>query len=391
MILRTIVIIILLALIFFVVVPVALYMAGVNIFSGNSGNNIAPVAPQQTGIPQVSGILIRSEDGGGAWKNAGLSEDPKIAFPSAVYSFAIHPNDSNTLYLGGAASGLWKSTNQGRTWNQVVDESGILDPNADIYDIKITNTNPGVMYVAAYQKNHGRVLKSEDGGAHFIELYATSKDRAGVFGVIIDPTDKKHLLAVTGEGALIETTNGGQTWRIKKLFTRPIVRIIANPDTIQELYIINADGKVFKSVTGGKDWSDAIGAPLSENIVQGYELGIFDFFTQYTRGTGGIFILDPSNSSRLYSAQDARLLRSEDAGLTWQEVTLLFPKELLPPTAVAIDPRKNSIIFVVAGDQLQKSIDDGVTWRNIQLPANLHIISLIIHPKDSNVMFAVVK
>lgn len=390
MILRTIVFIILFALIFLVVVPFALYVAGVNIFSGNKAQNVTPVAPQQTGIPQIVGILIRSEDGGVAWNSAGISENPNVAFPLAIYSFVVHPQDRNAIYLGGVASGLWKSINQGRTWNQVVDKSGTLDSNADIYDIKIVGTNPDVIYVAAYQKNYGRILKSEDGGEHFIELYATSKDKAGVFGVIADPADKKHLLAVTGEGALIETTNGGQTWRIKKLFTRPMVRIIAHSSSIQELYIINADGKVFKSVTGGKDWSDAISALASERVVPGYELGIFDFFTKRTKGTGGIFMLDPSNTLRVYSAQDTRLLRSEDAGLTWNEMTLLFPKELLPPTAVAVDPHISSTIFVAAGDKLQKSTDDGVSWRNIPLPADIHIMSLIIHPKDSHIMFAMV-
>lgn len=387
MILRTIVFIILLALIFFVVVPVALYLAGVNIFSGN---NVTPSASRQTEIPKISGILIRSEDGGSNWKSAGISENPNVAFPSAIYSFVIHPQDSNAIYLGGAVSGLWKSTNQGRTWNQVVDASGVLAPNADIYDIKIASANPDVMYVAAYQKNNGRVLKSEDGGEHFTELYVTSKNKAGVFGVIADPADKKHLLAVTGENALIETFNGGQTWRIKKLFIRPIARLIGNPRNIQELYVINADGKVFKSVTGGKDWSDEIGALPSEPVVPGYELGLFDFFTQHAKGKGEIFMLDPSNASRVYSAQGTRLVRSEDAGLTWSEVTLLFSKELLPPTALAIDPYKSSTIFVVAGDELQKSTDDGATWRNIPLPDGVRILSLIIHPKDSKIMFAVV-
>ena len=387
MILRIIIFIIFFAVIFLVAVPAALYVAGVNIFSGN---DVTPATPQKTGAPQVFGILIRSEDGGITWKNAGVSENPNAAFPSAIYSMVTHPKDSNILYLGGVASGLWKSINQGRTWNQVIDEDHILDLRADVYDIKIIGTNPDVMYVAAYQKNHGRILKSEDRGEHFTQLYATSADKAGVFSIVVDSADTKHVVAVTGEGALIETANDGQTWRVKKLFTRPLARLIAYRDNINELYIINADGKVFKSVTAGRDWSDAIATLSSENTVPGYELGIFDFFTRHAKGTGGIFMLDPSNSSRMYSAQDTRLLRSEDAGLTWHEMTLLFPKELLPVTAVAIDPHKSSTIFVAAADEFQKSTDDGLTWRNVPLPGGLRISSLIIHPKDSTIMFAMV-
>jgi photosystem II stability/assembly factor-like uncharacterized protein len=92
----------------------------------------------------------------------------------------------------------------------------------------------------------------------------------------------------------------------------------------------------------------------------------------------------------VYSAQDTRLLRSEDAGLTWHEMTLLFPKELLPLTALAVDPRKSGTIFVAAGNELQQSTDDGVTWRNIPIPAGVRMTSLIIHPKDPTIMFATV-
>ena len=389
MILRIIIFIIILAIIFFVVIPLVLYISGVTIFPGTGISPVAP--PQQTNAPERLGILIRSEDTGTAWKHAAISEDPNVAFPTAIYSIAVHPKDNNILYLGGKASGLWKSINQGRTWNQVTDASHTLDSHADIYDIKIISTNLDSIYVAAYQKNHGRILKSEDSGAHFTEMYATSADNAGVFSIVIDPTDTNHLLAVTGEGTLIETINSGQTWRVKKLFTRPLMRLIANPGNIQELYIINAEGSLFKSVTGGKDWSDPIGALPSENVGFGDAPTFFDFFTKApAKAVGKIFFLDPSDSSRAYLVQDKRLLRSEDAGLTWQDVTLLFPQELLPLTALAVDPRKRSTIFAAVGNELHQSTDDGTTWRSIPLPADARITSLIIHPNDSHIMFAVI-
>lgn len=390
MILRTIGIFVFIVIVLFVVLPFALYLAGVNIFHGN---NPAPVVSQKTaqktGAAQTLGILIRSGDGGNNWENAAVSENPSSPFPGAIYSFVTHPKDNNIMYLGGASSGLWKSINGGRTWNRIVDENKILDPNADMYDIKIANTNLDLIYVSVYSKNHGRVLKTEDGGAHFTELYATSADKTGVFSVVTDFADKKHLLAVTGEGTLIETVNGGQTWRVKKLFSRPLVRLIASPGDTQELYAINADGNIFKSVTGGTDWSDAIGKSSQPNIGIEYPT-IFDFFSGGGRGLQPIFFLDPSNSSRIYLGQDKGLLRSEDQGLTWHEITLLFSKEVLPVTAVAIDPHKGSTIFVAAANELQKSTDGGASWRNVSLPVGIGITNLIIHPKDSNIMFAVV-
>lgn len=389
MIFRTIGIIIFLAIVFFVLIPFGLYFAGVNIFSGNN-TDIPPSTPQKTNTSQTLGVLIQSRDGGAHWENAAVSEHPNIPFPGTIYSFVTHPKDSNVIYLGGLASGLWKSVNGGRTWNRVADENHTLDPNADVYDIIIASANPDILYVAAYGKNHGRVLKSEDGGAHFTETYVTSAEKTGVFNVIVDVANKKHVLAATGEGTLIETVNGGQTWRVKKLFSRPLVRLIANPRDTQELYMINADGDIVKSVTGGNDWSDAIGKSSQSN--GGIEsLTIFDFFGGGAgKGLQPIFVLDPSHTSRIYSGREKSLLRSEDAGLTWKEITLLFSKDVLPVTAVAVDPRNSATIFVAAANELHTSTDDGVSWRNVPLPVGIRITNLIIHPKDSNIMFAVV-
>ncbi len=387
MILRIIAIIILIGLVLFVAVPFVLYLVGVNIFPGSS---VAPAASQKTIQAQTLGILMRSSDGGNKWENVALSENPTAAFPGAIYSFVIHADDSNVIYLGGAHSGLWKSTNGGRTWNRVTDASGILDASADVYTIKISSTNPNIIYIAAYVKNRGRVLKSEDAGEHFTELYATSVDKTVVFSIVVDPANIKHVLASTGEGMLIETVNGGQTWRIKKSFAKPLVRLVANPADIQELYAVNADGNVLKSVTGGNDWSDPIGKSSQSNVaLEQYPPKVFDFFGSSADTSQAIFILDPSDSSRAYLAGDKNFLRSNDAGLTWHEMTLLFAKELLPVTAVAVDPHKSSTIFVSAASELQKSTDDGATWSGVPLPTGMSIKNLIIDPKDSQIMFAI--
>ena len=101
-------------------------------------------------------------------------------------------------------------------------------------------------------------------------------------------------------------------------------------------------------------------------------------------------MLDPVNPSRIYFGLNKKLLRSADAGLTWKEVNLLFAKELLPVTAVAVDLYNASALFVAAAQELQKSTDDGLTWRDMPLLAGISIKRLFIHSQDSNIMFAVV-
>ena len=375
-----------------VIVPFTLYFLGVNIFPASKVETAAPQTSNTGKAPKQLGVLIRTQDGGATWENSAVSEDPSVTFPVTIYSFVMHPNDKDVMYVGGGASGLWKSINGGRTWNRSVDEARALDPQADVFDIEVTGANGDVIYLAAFEKNRGRILRSEDAGAHFRELYATSLEKKYVFDIVVDRTDKKHILAVTGEGALIETKNEGLTWRIKKTFTKPLVRLIPNPNNIQELYVINGDGEVYKSVTGGSNWTEERlgvsyqGTPALEE----YPPSIIKFAGGIAQGLGTVFMLDPNNASRVYLGLGKSLLRSGDGGFTWKEMNLLYSKDLLPVTAIAVDPHKSSVVYVAASQELQKSLDDGATWSSIALPAGVGVKKMFIHRQDSNVMFAVV-
>jgi len=392
MIARIIAIIILLGIAVFVILPFTLFWFGIDIFPHGSVS-VTP-RPQQSSVPKVSedlGILIRSEDGGVTWHNAARSENPTIPFPGQVYALVNHPKDPDVMYVTGMGAGLWKSINRGLTWNKVTDTNNVLIPEADVYDVELLGPNGDTMYVGVYEKTHGRILRSDDGGAHFTEIYVTSKEGAPVYDVLIDPADKKHILAVTGEGTVIETKNSGTTWRIKKIFAKPVMRLIGNPRDVLELYVINADGEVLKSVTGGSDWSDPLGTLQGERPwFEHYSPTLYDFFGSSLKGLDTVFTLDPNNASRVYLAFQKSLLRSHDAGLTWKEINLLFNKDILPVRALAIDPHKSSIIFIAAGEGLNKSTDGGETWSNIPLPAGVSIKRLMINSHDSNLMFGVI-
>ncbi len=392
MIARITVIIILLGIAVFIILPFTLFWFGINIFP-QGGVSVAP-QPQKSGISTVAedlGILIRSEDGGMTWHNAARSENPTIPFPSQVYALVNHPKDPDVMFMTGAGAGLWKSMNRGLTWNKVIDAGGVLVSDADVYDVELLGPNADTVYVAVYEKTHGRVLRSDDAGMHFKELYVTSKERAPVYDIVIDSTDKKHILAVTGEGTLIETKNAGTTWRIKKILAKPLMRLIANPYDVSELYAINADGEVLKSVTGGNDWSDPLGTPAGERPpLEHYSPTLYDLFGSPPKGLDTVFTLDSNNASRAYLAFQKSLLRSDDAGLTWKEMNLLFNKDLLPVRALAIDPHKSSIMFIAASGELNKSTDGGMTWSDIPLPAGVNIKRLMINSNDSKLMFAVI-
>jgi len=382
--LRIILIIIVILLGLLVLLPFILNIAGVRIFQvGSLGGEVGLVG---------EGLLL-STDGGRNWDNAAISEDKKIRFPAQILDLAFTPENPNLLFLGTKSSGLWKSENGGKSWRKVIDNTGGLKPDADIYKIAISRTNPQVMYLALLQSKRGRVLKSEDGGKTFREIYFVTADRFAVTDLYLDPQNPNHVFIVTGQGGLLETQNGGRSWRVKRWFSEVPTKLLVNPAFLREMYILTANGSLSKTLDGGENWADlntglrsAVNQqpfPPSGQVGLNPFAGIIHYY--------GIQALemDPNLSTTLYVGSQTGLLRSRDGGFTWKRLNVLIPPDALPVSSVAIDPRDSSIIFAAAANQLHKSEDGGVNWDVDILPTKSRIKKLLIHPLKPEVMFAI--
>lgn len=92
--------------------------------------------------------------------------------------------------------------------------------------------------------------------------------------------------------------------------------------------------------------------------------------------------------------------KTENAGTTWKP---LFDEQAVYSTGcITIDPNNPHVIWlgtgenvggrhVSFGDGIYKSEDDGVTWKNMGLDKSEHISKIIIHPGNSNVVWAAVQ
>ena len=88
--------------------------------------------------------------------------------------------------------------------------------------------------------------------------------------------------------------------------------------------------------------------------------------------------------------------KSEDGGTTFKPV---FDKEPVKSIgAVAIDPNNPQVLWagtgeswtrnsVSVGNGVYKSTDGGQTWTNVGLPATERITRIIVHPKNSNIVY----
>ncbi|MBU1289659.1 hypothetical protein KKG85_00180 [Patescibacteria group bacterium] len=206
------------------------------------------------------GGIYYSENGGETWEQMAVMENRFLITSLDVLSLAVHPDDAEILYLGSKGGGLYKSYSRGKYWHQITGEGEELSDGADIYDIAIDSENPDRIYLAVGQNKRGRVLRSEDGGGSWEEVYIIADKKQIVSEIAIDNYDSSVIYIKTSEGEFLKSADYGKTWQIVKWFEDAISKIAINPEA--ELVLSNAsqlfykaDSVLYRSLDGGENWT----------------------------------------------------------------------------------------------------------------------------------------
>jgi len=116
-----------------------------------------------------------------------------------------------------------------------------------------------------------------------------------------------------------------------------------------------------------------------------------------TSGRVGDIAVDPTDKKRWFVAvASGGVWKTENAGTTW---TPVFDGEgSYSIGCVTIDPHDPNVVWVGTGennsqrsvgygDGVYRSEDGGKSWKNVGLKASEHIGKILVHPKDSNVVY----
>ncbi|MFA0960758.1 glycosyl hydrolase [Roseivirga sp. BDSF3-8] len=243
-----------------------------------------------TGVPGKPNLYYFGSTGGGVWRTRdGGSSWENISdgyFGGSIGAVSVAESDPNTIYVGGGevtvrgnvshGSGMWKSVDAGKTWEQIG-----LEKSRHIPRVRIHPDNPDLVYAAVlgdlYKSSEQRgVYRSKDGGETWERVLFANAD-AGAVDLIMDPGNPRVLYASTwnvrrtpyslssgGEGsALWKSTDGGDTWTNlseKKGMpkgTLGIIGVTVSPLNSERVWaIIEAnEGGVFRSDDGGETWA----------------------------------------------------------------------------------------------------------------------------------------
>src|SRR5216684_2515688 len=101
------------------------------------------------------------------YKNLEFRELGPATMGGRIYDFAVVESIPNIVYVGTASGGVWKTTNNGTTWEPIFDKESV----STIGDIAIAPSDPSVVWVGTGEPNNRQssswgdgAYKSLDGG-----------------------------------------------------------------------------------------------------------------------------------------------------------------------------------------------------------------------------------
>lgn len=334
----------------------------------------------------ASGGVWRSVNEGITWEPIFFDQGPAMS----IGDIAVAPSDHNTIWIGTgeanifrssmAGNGIYKSVDGGETWQHMG-----LDNTNTIARIVIHPTNPDIVYVAAsgheYTFNEERgVYKTTDGGKTWENILYV-EEKTGAIDLAMDPDDNETLYSSTWQ-------------RIRKKWNDP-----RNES--------DYDGSgIYKTVDGGKNWK-AINNGLPEpkfigrtgiDIAKSNTNVIYAYVDNYE-------IAESDGETDSYGREvkkkikGATVYRSENKGENWKHVSGLtdeMKRYMESHSAtygwvfgqIKCDPNDENIIYTM-GLSLNVSKDGGKSFKRVRGTGHSDHHGLWVNPKNSKHMVMV--
>ena len=274
---------------------------------------------------------------------------------------------SKVRVLVGTRKGAFILTSDGKRKKWEV--SGPHFPGWEIYHVKGSPVDPDRLYASQSSGWFGQVLQcSSDGG----KTWAPGGNKFTYAGV---------------PGTHMWYDGTPHPWEFKRVW-----HLEPSLTDAQTVYAGVEDAAIFRSTDGGANWEEMRG--LREHGTG----------PQWQPGAGGMclhtIILDPSNPQRMYIAISAAgAFRSDDGGKNWKPINKGLVSNMIPdPTAevghcvhhVAMHPDRPGVLFMQKHWDVMRSDDAGDNWREVSgnLPTDFGF-AIDVHAHEPETVFVV--
>jgi photosystem II stability/assembly factor-like uncharacterized protein len=360
-----------------------------------------------------------SKDGGKTWEHKGLTETHHIG------RVILHPNDPNTLWVAALGHlyspnkdrGLYKTSDGGTTWNQVL----FANENAGAVDLIIDPENPEILYAATWERTRrawnfqeagsgSGIYKSTNGGENWnlitkgfptgnevgrIGLSIYKKNGKSVLYALVDnysrrPKDKmddpkdelnKDMLRDMSADDFLELekkkiadyleSNGFP----EKYSAEKVIKMVQSgkvmPEALVE-YLEDANSLLFDTpVVGAEVYrSDDQGANWYKTH-KGYLDNLYNSYGYYF----GMIKVSPHNPDKIYIA-GVPVLRSEDGGKTFKNIN--GDNVHVDHHTLWLNPNRDKHLILGNDGGAVISYDDGESWIRCSTPAVGQFYSVVL-------------
>jgi photosystem II stability/assembly factor-like uncharacterized protein len=274
---------------------------------------------------------------------------------------------SRVRVLVGTKKGAFVLTSDGsrKSW----EVNGPHFAGWEMYHLKGSPADPNRIYASQTSGWFGQVMqRSNDGGVTW--------DAVG---------NKFAYEGTTGTHQWYDGTP--HPWEFKRVWH--VEPSLTDPDTV---YAGVEDAAMFKSTDGGQNWQELAG-------LRGHGTG-----SQWTPGAGGLglhtILLDPTNPQRMFIAISAAgAFRTDDGGTSWKAINRGLRSQYIPdPEAevghcvhrIAMHPSRPNTLFMQKHWDVLRTDDAGDNWREVSgnLPTDFGFV-VDVHAHEPETVYVV--
>jgi photosystem II stability/assembly factor-like uncharacterized protein len=329
------------------------------------------------GIAVGAGVAIRTADAGLSWTFVAQDVSVDDVYGSAIPWTSVAFADASTVVAASWSYGTVRSTDAGQTWHRLGDSSFNLTASGNA--VAFANSTTGMIVHIG-----GIAYRTSDGGRSWGSVYVpTGLGTPRLNAVAFNP---EGVGLAVGPGRLLRSDNFGLYWVEVSRGNTSYLRDVAFA-TPEVGVAVDTLGYVLRTSDGGENWTwmerpamvNSLSAVTFTSAERGFAVGDWQMLrtedggltwsdvTEKIAGGGVQLLADIHFATPLVGFAAGRgehIMRTSDGGASW------VPVSIGPERAVRAVGFASSEVGVAVGafDSVLRTVDGGLSWASVAVP-----------------------